>query len=70
MKTEQNTSLKALMEEREILAKTLANAVGTDPSTVSRWRNGLTPNKEMRTLISDAMNLSDAERVALGWDEA
>lgn len=63
------TTLKQLMDEREILAKALANAVGTDASTVSRWRNGLTPNAEMRGRISEALTLEESDLIALGWQD-
>lgn len=67
MHPQRETTLKRLMDDREMLAKRLATAVGTDASTVSRWRNGMQPGEEWRKKICKAMELSTEDLVALGW---
>jgi transcriptional regulator with XRE-family HTH domain len=62
------TTLAGLMDQRGVKAKALANALGTDASTVSRWRGGLRPGKTFQPLIVAELGLTDVEIAALGWD--
>lgn len=68
MDLKQQTRFADLLDERDIKAKALATAVSTDASTVSRWRSGVTPSREMRGRIYEHLSLTEAEIVSLGWD--
>lgn len=57
------------MEERELTNRQLSILVGTEASTVSRWRRGLTPNAEYRKKIARKLKLTEAELKRLGWEE-
>lgn len=46
-----------------------AIAMGTEPSTVSRWRNGLIPGLKMRKKIAKKLNLTPTELKRLGWEK-
>jgi transcriptional regulator with XRE-family HTH domain len=65
----QPLTLNHVLATRGLNGKQLAHQLGTTESTVSRWRRGLEPSETMKARISEALDLAEAEVVALGWAE-
>lgn len=64
----QTLSLNHLLATRGMSGEALAKAIGADPSSVSRWRNGLKPGPTRREQITAALDLNEHEIQALGWE--
>lgn len=67
-KPESHVVLLSLMAIRQMTGKQLAEASGSTEPQISLIRNGARPGKKVATRIAAAMNLTDAEIDALGWD--
>jgi hypothetical protein len=65
----QTLSLDHLLTSRGKNGTWLAEAIGADPSSVSRWRNGLKPGKTRREEIATVLDLNEHEIRALGWED-
>ena len=65
------TPLKKLLSDRGVTLMQLAVIAGTSESTVSKWRNRITPPAEQfRERIIEGLELTDEEIMELGWPEA
>lgn len=69
MRTKQKTTLNEVLADRKMTGKALARAVDTTEGYVSAFRNGKRPGRDLVQRMTDALNLTEAEIVALGWNE-
>lgn len=68
MSLRHETTFNRVLASRGISGAALARAIGTGEGNVSRVRNGMRPGENLAKRISEALNLTDEEIEALGWD--
>ena len=69
VKPKQIASLNDLLATREMKGRELARLLDKTEATVSGWRRGLVPSKENRDAIYAALDATDEEITALGWEK-
>lgn len=67
MSAQDQISFNNVLASREMSGAALARAISTGEATISRLRNGMRPGDDLAKRITEALNLTDAELVALGW---
>lgn len=63
------TDLNGLLDARGRNGRWLAREVDSTEATVSNWRRGLIPSESKRHQIYKALNATDDEIAALGWEK-
>lgn len=61
--------LNALLTQRGLTGKELAQRLGTTESTVSGWRRGLVPSRPNRERIYAELEVTPLEIDGLGWEK-
>jgi hypothetical protein len=69
MEPDARLSLSDLLLSRRRSSKWLARELDTTEATVSRWRKAPVPSEANRRAIYAALQLTDEEIAALGWEK-